>query len=298
MNFNSFCQKTLQVAAVFFVSFLLSHPLSAQTAIDLAGEWQFQIDREGKGEQEGWYKDAYQMEDKILLPASMPQRLKGDDISVNTKWVGSLYDSSYFFNPYMKKYRNPGKDMKLQFFLTPDKHYVGKAWYKRTVVLPETEELPMYTLYLERPHIATAIWVNGEKVEPIIRVNPGQIVTRASTEIFTINPPWMSDALVFITKNVHRGISASDVYRHVNRSHTVVDQAFRDALGSTVSKEIAATRMKEAHRLVTSTNLPFAMISKLSGFASIQYFTRSFTATYGRSPLKVRDKANPSEKLR
>lgn len=167
MNFNSFCQKTLQVAAVFFVSFLLSHPLSAQTAIDLAGEWQFQIDREGKGEQEGWYKDAYQMEDKILLPASMPQRLKGDDISVNTKWVGSLYDSSYFFNPYMKKYRNPGKDMKLQFFLTPDKHYVGKAWYKRTVVLPETEELPMYTLYLERPHIATAIWVNGEKVERV-----------------------------------------------------------------------------------------------------------------------------------
>lgn len=140
--------------------------------------------------------------------------------------------------------------------------------------------------------------INGEKVEPIIRVNPGQIVTRASTEIFTINPPWMSDALVFITKNVHRGISASDVYRHVNRSHTIVDQAFRDALGSTVSKEIAATRLREAHRLVTSTNLPFAMISKLSGFASIQYFTRSFTATYGRSPLKVRDKANPSEKLR
>lgn len=140
--------------------------------------------------------------------------------------------------------------------------------------------------------------INGEKVEPIIRVNPGQIVTRASTEIFTINPPWMSDALVFITKNVHRGISASDVYRHVNRSHTIVDQAFREALDSTVSKEIAATRLREAHRLVTSTNLPFAMISKLSGFASIQYFTRSFTATYGRSPLKVRDKANPSEKLR
>jgi LacI family transcriptional regulator len=140
--------------------------------------------------------------------------------------------------------------------------------------------------------------MNGRQTERTIRVNPGQIVTRASTEVFTIDPPWMSDALVFITKNVHKRISASDVYRHVKRSHTVVDQAFRDALGSTVSKEIAATRMREAHRLVTSTNLPFAMISKLSGFASIQYFTRSFTATYGRSPMKVRDKANSSEKLR
>ena len=100
----------------------------------------------------------------MQLPASMPQRLKGDDISVDTKWVGSLYDSSYFYNPYMKKYRQPGKDMKLQFFLTPDKHYVGKAWYKRTVVLPDDEAVPMYTLYLERPHITTEVWVNGEKV--------------------------------------------------------------------------------------------------------------------------------------
>lgn len=133
--------------------------------------------------------------------------------------------------------------------------------------------------------------MNGEQVEPIIRVNPGQIVTRASTEIFTLNPPWVSDALVFITKNVHRGISASDVYSHVNRSHTVVDQAFREALDSTVAKEIAGARLREAHRLVVSTDLPFSAVFKLSGFSSIQYFTRSFTAAYGKSPMKVREKA-------
>ena len=134
----------------------------AQT-IDLSGKWQFQIDREGKGIAEKWFEAAHVFEDSILLPASMPERLKGDDISVDTKWVGSLYDSSYFFNPYMKKYRQPGKDMKLQFFLTPEKHYVGKAWYKRTVVLPESGAVPMYALYIERPHITTEVWVNGEK---------------------------------------------------------------------------------------------------------------------------------------
>lgn len=138
--------------------------LSAQNVIDLSGEWQFQIDREGKGVAEEWYKSDVKLNDKMTLPASMPQQLKGDDISVDTKWVGSLYDSSYFFNPYMAKYRKPGKDMKLQFFLTPDKHYVGKAWYKKTVVLPENEAVPMYSLYLERPHITTEVWVNGEKV--------------------------------------------------------------------------------------------------------------------------------------
>lgn len=153
---------------LYFFALLLPLYLagSAQT-IDLSGTWQFQIDREGKGVEEKWYQADYRMHDVITLPASMPQRLKGDDISVDTKWVGSLYDSSYFYNPYMAKYRNPGKDMKLQFFLTPDKHYVGKAWYKRTVTLPESEAVPMYTLYLERPHITTEVWVNGEKVDGV-----------------------------------------------------------------------------------------------------------------------------------
>lgn len=139
-------------------------PSAAQT-IDLSGQWQFRIDRDGKGESEALYAATTPFDDTILLPASMPQRLKGDDISVNTRWVGSLYDSSYFFNPYMKRYRNPGKDMKLQFFLTPDKHYVGKAWYKKTITLPDSADLPMYALYLERPHITTQVWVNGEKVD-------------------------------------------------------------------------------------------------------------------------------------
>ena len=157
--------KLLWATALLLCSFSSS---SAQS-IDLSGEWQFQIDRESRGATDGWYKSDYQLNDRIVLPASMPQRLKGDDISVDTKWVGSLYDSSYFFNPYMKQYRRPGKDMKLQFFLTPDKHYVGKAWYKRTVTLPADEAVPMYALYLERPHITTEVWVNGEKAPSVVQ---------------------------------------------------------------------------------------------------------------------------------
>ena len=163
MKSNLFILRVLGAVAL---ALFLCVKGTAQT-IDLNGVWQFQIDREGKGVAEKWYQADYRMNDSISLPASMPQQLKGDDISVETQWVGSLYDSSYFYNPYMEKYRNPGKDMKLQFFLTPDKHYVGKAWYKREVTLPEDEAVPMYTLYLERPHITTEVWVNGEKVEGV-----------------------------------------------------------------------------------------------------------------------------------
>lgn len=135
----------------------------AQKTIDLSGKWQFRMDPNNVGITEKWFSQSF--DETITLPASMPQALKGYDISTDTKWVGSLYDSSYFYNPYMKKYRQPGKDMKLQFFLTPDKHYVGVAWYKKTIRIDSNENAPQYTLNLERPHITTDVWVNGEKVQ-------------------------------------------------------------------------------------------------------------------------------------
>lgn len=144
------------------IAFSLVFSAFAQN-IELAGKWQFRMDPNNVGITEKWFNQSF--DESINLPASMPEALKGYDISTETKWVGSLYDSSYFYNPYMKKYREPGKDMKLQFFLTPDKHYVGVAWYKKTVHIDEKKKLPMYTLFLERPHITTDVWVNGEKVQ-------------------------------------------------------------------------------------------------------------------------------------
>lgn len=125
----------------------------AQETISLAGEWEFST-KDGT---------AAKFDDTILLPASMPERNKGDEVSAETRWVGSLYDSSYYFNPYMKKYKVRG-NVKFPFFLTPNRHYVGKAWYRRTVDIPKSWKGRHVTLFLERPHITTTLWVNGTRV--------------------------------------------------------------------------------------------------------------------------------------
>jgi LacI family transcriptional regulator len=134
--------------------------------------------------------------------------------------------------------------------------------------------------------------MDGEKVNPVISIQPSQLVSRSSSEVFSLDalPSWMSDALVFINANISKCLSASDVYNHVKRSHTIIDNAFREKLNTSVSKEIQLSRLREAHRLVTTTKLPFSTVSKLSGFASVQYFTRSFTAAYGKSPTALREK--------
>ena len=129
--------------------------------VDLSGEWHFAIDRADEGIKEKWFSRI--LDDSINLPGSMPEKLKGDDISIHTQWVGGIYDSSYFFNPYMAKYRIEGQ-MKIPFFLTPDKYYKGVAWYQKEVMVPAEWMGERITLYLERPHIESSVWVNNRKI--------------------------------------------------------------------------------------------------------------------------------------
>lgn len=148
-----------------FISFLavILLPASSQNlSYDLSGKWNFQIDRMDVGIKEQWFKKKH-LDDTINLPGSMPEKLKGDEVTARTKWTGSLYDSSYYYNPYMEKYRVDGH-IKLPFFLTPDRHYVGVAWYQKQITVPSDWKGECIRLFLERPHIETTVWVNNKKV--------------------------------------------------------------------------------------------------------------------------------------
>ncbi len=122
--------------------------------IDLSGEWQFQT---GDATPPTAYTD------KIQLPGSMLTNSKGNNVNILTPWTGSLYDSSYYHNPAMEKYRVEGQ-MKFPFFLTPEKHYVGHAWYRKTVTIPHSWEGKQIVLHMERPHIETTLYINNVKV--------------------------------------------------------------------------------------------------------------------------------------
>ena len=126
-------------------------PAGAQETISLAGAWDFAMD------------DSTHFTDYVMLPGSMLTNGKGNTVTPKTQWTGSLYDSSFFFNPYMEKYRVEGQ-MKFPFFLTPEKHFVGHAWYRRNIYIPKKWSEQRITLFLERPHIETTVYVNGQRV--------------------------------------------------------------------------------------------------------------------------------------
>lgn len=130
--------------------------------IDLSGKWHFQIDSLDRGVSEKWYDE--DLSDTISLPGSMAENAKGNDISVNTNWTGSMWnDSAWYKSPKYEKYRQPG-NIKASFWLSPDKVYTGPAWYQKRVDVPEDWKVKAIGLHLERAHWETTLWVDGNKV--------------------------------------------------------------------------------------------------------------------------------------
>jgi len=85
-------KRLLVSIAIVFISILT---VAGQNhSFSLSGKWNFQIDREDTGVKEQWFKKS--LDDSINLPGSMPEKLKGDEVTVRTQWTGRLYDSSYY----------------------------------------------------------------------------------------------------------------------------------------------------------------------------------------------------------
>lgn len=156
---NSKIRKDIKGWLTLFLFCFCVNTIHAQS-ISLAGKWSFQIDRKDAGIQEKWFSK--KLSDHIQLPGSMLTNGKGDDVTLQTKWTGSIYDSSWFFNPRMEKYRQPG-NLKFPFWLTPDKYYLGAAWYQKEVTVPASFAGKHVELFLERCHTETMVWVDGKE---------------------------------------------------------------------------------------------------------------------------------------
>ena len=132
-----------------------------QDARSLAGTWRFQTDPTGSGESERWFDR--ELEQTIELPGSMPENGYGNDVTVETPWTGQIVDQSWFTDPKYGPYRQPD-NIKIPFWLTPVKHYVGLAWYQRRFEVPRKWNDKHIVLFLERCHWTTQVWVDGQPV--------------------------------------------------------------------------------------------------------------------------------------
>ncbi len=141
--------------------------LRAELQIDLSGRWAFQLDppqdalrQNDTGVSERWFDKTPAQ--SIKLPGSLQEQGYGEKPSAKTKWTSRI-GMKLLDDPRFAEYIY-GDDFKCPFWLTPDRHYVGKAWYQRQVTIPKDWQDKRIVLYLERPHWKTSVWVDDKHV--------------------------------------------------------------------------------------------------------------------------------------
>jgi len=150
---KSFMKRLLICCFCLLVSGCFS---SEVKKIDLSGQWDFSLDRDNVGVIKQWYLE--KLPEQINLPGSLQEQGFGNKPSADTEWTSGI-GVKLLSDPRFAEYIN-SEEFKCPFWLTPDRYYVGKAWYQREVKIPKSWRDERIVLLLERPHWKTTVWVD------------------------------------------------------------------------------------------------------------------------------------------
>ncbi len=88
----------------------------------------------------------------------------------------------------------------------------------------------------------------------------------------------------YIKNNLSSKLTLSDLSRNLHCSTVTLTEHFKSEFGITIVDYITKKRMKLSEKLLITTELPLREISVLSGFADVEYFSRTFKKFHGTSP--------------
>lgn len=129
--------------------------------VDLSGDWELCLDPNDLGIGQRWHTQLPpQKSGTIFLPGCLQEHGFGEPPSINTEWIGSQFDQSFYEDPRYEKFRE-GEAFRFPYWLQPELRYTGAAWFSREVTIPAHWSNSRIILHLERPHWGTQVWVDG-----------------------------------------------------------------------------------------------------------------------------------------
>ncbi len=104
----------------------------------------------------------------------------------------------------------------------------------------------------------------------------------------TISKSKVSDVISFIEKHYCDNFSSKDVEKYIGFSYKYISSIFKTETGMTIKEYQLMLRIRQAAKLLCSTDLDIAEISDKIGFYDPFYFSRIFKREKGFSPSKYR----------
>ncbi len=218
--------KNIFIICLLAISF---NAVQAKNFIDMKGKWAFSTDSTDSGIKGNWFLKDFA--GQITLPGSMAENNIGDEITAATRWTATNWsDSSWYKRPDFAKYRQAG-NVKVSFWLSPQKVYVGPAWYQKIVNIPANWKNNDLFLELERCHWETMVWIDNQpigmnnslstphryKLPANLKKGKHKITIRIDNRIKDINPGLDAHSISDNTQTNWNGIVGIIALKAVNK---------------------------------------------------------------------------------
>lgn len=132
--------------------------------------------------------------------------------------------------------------------------------------------------------------MDGEVVpERKFAMAPLGVRKRVSTDVLTVEDPYVAQAVAFIRKNEHRNIRVEDLLGIVPLSRRVLESRFRRALNRTPHEEILRVRTNRVRELL-QTEMSLFEISEEMDIPHPEYLSVFFKKATGMTPKEYRNR--------
>ena len=92
----------------------------------------------------------------------------------------------------------------------------------------------------------------------------------------------------YVKNNLARKLTLNELARNLHCSTVTLTEHFKREFGITINEYITKKRMDLAEKILLSTDKPLREIATLTGFADVEYFSRTFKKHHGISPASWR----------
>ncbi len=123
-----------------------------------------------------------------------------------------------------------------------------------------------------------------------LRIEPGGVITRKSTDVLALRDKNVATALNYIREHACKGITVDQVLSHAFMSRSQLENKFRRYLGRSPQVEIRQAQVAKISQLLSETNLPLKEIAEQTGFVHVEYMCVVFKRITGDTPGRYRNR--------
>ena len=113
---------------------------------------------------------------------------------------------------------------------------------------------------------------------------------------FKIENPRLHDAVLYIEANFNENITLADIVSNSGLNHTTLTTLMKSEVGCTAMEYLMGYRTTVAKKQLAFTEVPIKDIANMTGFKTVQHFSRIFKEHTGATPAEYRKRAVENRK--